>query len=79
MAANGTTAPPRSASEYSEVQASRLRVSLPLPEVLKNSFKVVDGPPSSAAGNPGSRFYFSIDPPSAFCMPYVSAFSDSFL
>ncbi|KAL8504798.1 hypothetical protein ACS0TY_016112 [Phlomoides rotata] len=29
-----------------------LRVSLLLPEVLKNSFKVVDGPPSSAAGNP---------------------------
>ncbi|KAL8467644.1 hypothetical protein ACS0TY_031044 [Phlomoides rotata] len=52
MAANGTPAPPRSASEYSEVQASRLRVTLPLPEVLKNSFKVIDGPPSSAAGNP---------------------------
>lgn len=51
MVVNGATAPQRSAAGYSEVQASRLRVSLPLPEVLKNSFKVVDGPPSSSAGN----------------------------
>ncbi|KAK6127246.1 hypothetical protein DH2020_039009 [Rehmannia glutinosa] len=55
MAANGTTAPRRTASEYSELQASRLGFSLPLPEVLRNSFQVVDGPPSSAAGNPGLR------------------------
>lgn len=55
MAANGIEAPGRSASACSEVQASRLRVPLPLPEVLKNSFKVIDGPPSSSAGNPGLR------------------------
>nr|XP_027062920.1 pyrophosphate--fructose 6-phosphate 1-phosphotransferase subunit beta-like [Coffea arabica] len=44
--------PGRLASFYSELQASRLDVGLPLPSVLKNSFNVVDGPPSSAAGNP---------------------------
>ncbi|KAL3509866.1 hypothetical protein ACH5RR_029267 [Cinchona calisaya] len=44
--------PGRAASVYSEVQTSRLKVSLPLPSVLKDSLKVVDGPPSSAAGNP---------------------------
>ncbi|KAL0428463.1 UNVERIFIED_CONTAM: Pyrophosphate--fructose 6-phosphate 1-phosphotransferase subunit beta [Sesamum latifolium] len=53
MAANGATAPRRSTSDYSEVQASRLRTSLSLPDVLRNSFRVVDGPPSSATGNPG--------------------------
>ncbi|KAL0346161.1 UNVERIFIED_CONTAM: Pyrophosphate--fructose 6-phosphate 1-phosphotransferase subunit beta 2 [Sesamum radiatum] len=59
MAANGATAPRRSTSDYSEVQASRLRTSLPLPDVLRNSFRVVDGPPSSATGNPGGlRLYF---------------------
>ncbi|KAG6392360.1 hypothetical protein SASPL_146577 [Salvia splendens] len=42
----------RFASGYSEVQNSRLDHSLPLPSVLKSSLKVVDGPPSSAAGNP---------------------------
>uniref|UniRef100_A0A7N0TNQ1 Phosphofructokinase domain-containing protein n=1 Tax=Kalanchoe fedtschenkoi TaxID=63787 RepID=A0A7N0TNQ1_KALFE len=42
----------RLASVYSEVQRSRLDHPLPLPSVLKNSFKVVEGPPSSAAGNP---------------------------
>ncbi|XP_073276589.1 pyrophosphate--fructose 6-phosphate 1-phosphotransferase subunit beta-like [Primulina huaijiensis] len=52
MASSGATLPGRSASDYSEVQASRLEVSLPLPEVLRKPFKVVDGPPSSAAGNP---------------------------
>ncbi|CAM8996342.1 unnamed protein product [Rhodiola kirilowii] len=44
--------PGRLASVYSEVQKSRLDHSLPLPSVLKNNFKVVEGPPSSAAGNP---------------------------
>ncbi|CAL2249332.1 unnamed protein product [Prunus armeniaca] len=44
--------PGRLTSSYSEVQASRLDVSLPLPSVLKSSFSVVDGPKSSAAGNP---------------------------
>ncbi|RRT39280.1 hypothetical protein B296_00046705 [Ensete ventricosum] len=44
---------PRLASVYSEVQTSRLNHPLPLPSVLKGPFKLVDGPPSSAAGNPG--------------------------
>lgn len=47
----------RQAAVYSEVQNSRLDHPLPLPSVLKNSFKVVDGPPSSAAGNPGIHIY----------------------
>ncbi|GLU18165.1 hypothetical protein SLE2022_344790 [Rubroshorea leprosula] len=42
----------RLASVYSEVQSSRIDQPLPLPSVLKNPFKIVDGPPSSAAGNP---------------------------
>ncbi|VVB07769.1 unnamed protein product [Arabis nemorensis] len=41
----------RGTSVYSEVQASRIDHSLPLPSVLKSPFKIVDGPPSSAAGN----------------------------
>lgn len=43
----------RLASVYSEVQTNRIDHELPLPSVLKGSFKIVDGPPSSAAGNPG--------------------------
>ncbi|CAH9059163.1 unnamed protein product [Cuscuta europaea] len=42
----------RVASVYSEVQNSRLDHPLPLPSVLRNPFKVVDGPASSAAGHP---------------------------
>ncbi|XVE87724.1 hypothetical protein DITRI_Ditri19aG0010900 [Diplodiscus trichospermus] len=42
----------RLASVYSEVQSSRIDHALPLPSVLRNPFKIVDGPPSSAAGNP---------------------------
>ncbi|XP_022716165.1 pyrophosphate--fructose 6-phosphate 1-phosphotransferase subunit beta-like isoform X1 [Durio zibethinus] len=42
----------RVASVYSEVQTSRIDHSLPLPSVFRNPFKIVDGPPSSAAGNP---------------------------
>ncbi|KAF7120200.1 hypothetical protein RHSIM_Rhsim13G0149800 [Rhododendron simsii] len=42
----------RVAVVYSEVQNSRLDHALPLPSVLKTSFKVVEGPPSSAAGHP---------------------------
>ncbi|KAB2637554.1 pyrophosphate--fructose 6-phosphate 1-phosphotransferase subunit beta-like [Pyrus ussuriensis x Pyrus communis] len=42
----------RFVSVYSEVQASRIDHVLPLPSVLKKPFKVVDGPASSAAGNP---------------------------
>ncbi|KAF5726466.1 pyrophosphate--fructose 6-phosphate 1-phosphotransferase subunit beta [Tripterygium wilfordii] len=44
--------PGRLTSVYSDVQTSRLNHSLPLPSVLKTPFDVVDGPPSSAAGNP---------------------------
>ncbi|KAG5622953.1 hypothetical protein H5410_008171 [Solanum commersonii] len=42
----------RYAAVYSEVQNSRLDHPLPLPSVLGSPFKVVDGPPSSAAGHP---------------------------
>ncbi|GMI93287.1 hypothetical protein like AT1G12000 [Hibiscus trionum] len=42
----------RLASVYSQVQTSRIDHALPLPSVLRNPFKIVDGPPSSAAGNP---------------------------
>ncbi|KAL7103059.1 hypothetical protein ACP275_08G157200 [Erythranthe tilingii] len=58
LVANGNVADVKSttagryAAVYSEVQNSRLDHPLPLPSVLKKSFKVVDGPPSSAAGNP---------------------------
>ncbi|KAL4581360.1 hypothetical protein LXL04_017574 [Taraxacum kok-saghyz] len=68
--ANGNTKHDRSPSAvYSEVQSSRLQVSLPLPSVLKSSFSVVDGPKSSAAGNPdqiGKLF------PNLFGQPSVS-------
>lgn len=47
----------RYAAVYSEVQNSRLDHPLPLPSVLKSSFNIVDGPPSSAAGNPGLHTY----------------------
>ncbi|KAF5728560.1 pyrophosphate--fructose 6-phosphate 1-phosphotransferase subunit beta [Tripterygium wilfordii] len=43
----------RVASVYSEVQTSRIDHSLPLPSVLRNPFKIVDGPVSSSAGNSG--------------------------
>ncbi|KAL5700051.1 diphosphate--fructose-6-phosphate 1-phosphotransferase [Ranunculus cassubicifolius] len=49
---NGSAAPGRTASVYSEVQTSRLNNSLPLPSVLTKPFKVDQGPNSSAAGNP---------------------------
>lgn len=42
----------RVASVYSKLQTSRIDHALPLPSVLKNPFKIVDGPASSAAGNP---------------------------
>lgn len=45
--------PGRSVSMYSELQNSRIKVSLPLPSVLKKSFRVVEGPRSSAVANPG--------------------------
>ncbi|XWS30981.1 hypothetical protein CRYUN_Cryun23aG0037800 [Craigia yunnanensis] len=37
---------------YSELQSNRLNHTLPLPSILKNSFKVVDGLHTSAAANP---------------------------
>ncbi|XVF87797.1 hypothetical protein PTKIN_Ptkin18bG0149800 [Pterospermum kingtungense] len=58
LVANGDVAAVQSASVgrvatvYSEVQTSRIDHALPLPSVLRNPFKIVDGPPSSAAGNP---------------------------
>ncbi|KVH96890.1 hypothetical protein Ccrd_001016 [Cynara cardunculus var. scolymus] len=42
----------RVSSVYSEVQNSRLDHPLALPSVFAKPFKVVDGPSSSAAGNP---------------------------
>ncbi|CAE6135704.1 unnamed protein product [Arabidopsis arenosa] len=42
----------RVTSVYSEVQASRIDHTLPLPSVFKTPFKIIDGPPSSAAGHP---------------------------
>lgn len=60
---NGELAAGKSASEpntgrlaavYSEVQTSRIHHALPLPSVLEGSLKIVDGPRSSAAGNPGN-------------------------
>ncbi|KAG8072319.1 hypothetical protein GUJ93_ZPchr0006g43579 [Zizania palustris] len=52
MASAGGPSPGRLASAYSEVQTSRLHHSLPLPSVLTSHFSLVDGPPSSASGNP---------------------------
>jgi pyrophosphate--fructose-6-phosphate 1-phosphotransferase len=51
--AAGKQATGRIASVYSEVQTSRIDHALPLPSVLRSSLKIVDGPASSAAGNPG--------------------------
>ncbi|KMT04089.1 hypothetical protein BVRB_8g185430 [Beta vulgaris subsp. vulgaris] len=42
----------RFSTVYSELQRSRIDHSLPLPRVLNGNFTVVDGPKSSAAGNP---------------------------
>lgn len=61
LAANGDIAAAKPASPatsrvaavYSEVQNSRIDHPLPLPSVLRSPFKIVDGPASSAAGNPG--------------------------
>ncbi|KAL2473474.1 Pyrophosphate--fructose 6-phosphate 1-phosphotransferase subunit beta 1 [Forsythia ovata] len=70
-----STATGRYASVYSEVQSSRLDHPLPLPSVLKNTFKVVDGPPSSAAGNPDeiAKLFPSVfGQPSAMLVPGAS-------
>ncbi|KAH9605215.1 hypothetical protein KSS87_019906, partial [Heliosperma pusillum] len=47
-----STTPGRSASVYSDLQKSCIDIPLPLPSVLSSSFDIVDGPKSSAAGNP---------------------------
>ncbi|KAF8775957.1 hypothetical protein HU200_004092 [Digitaria exilis] len=52
MAAANGQSPGRLASVYSEVQTSRLHHALQLPSVLGSQFSLVDGPPSSATGNP---------------------------
>ncbi|KAG2594678.1 pyrophosphate--fructose 6-phosphate 1-phosphotransferase subunit beta-like [Panicum virgatum] len=52
MAAANGPSPGRLASVYSEVQTSRLHHALQLPSVLTSQFSLVDGPPSSATGNP---------------------------
>ncbi|KAL6332604.1 hypothetical protein AAG906_009924 [Vitis piasezkii] len=73
-AGNSTTG--RFAAVYSEVQTSRLNHSLPLPSVLKSPFKIVEGPPSSAAGNPGEiakLFPNMFGQPSAMLVPSESA------
>lgn len=65
----------RLADVYSEVQASRLNHALPLPSVLKKPFKIVDGPPSSAAGNPdeiAKLFPKMFGQPSAMLVPNES-------
>ncbi|KAL5578749.1 hypothetical protein UlMin_011191 [Ulmus minor] len=62
----------RVASVYSEVQASRIDHDLPLPSVLRSHFKIVDGPPSSAAGNPdeiAKLFPNVFGQPSAMLLP----------
>ncbi|GJN29150.1 hypothetical protein PR202_gb17347 [Eleusine coracana subsp. coracana] len=70
-AANGP-APGRLASVYSEVQTARLLHALPLPSVLRSNFSVVDGPASSAAGNPdeiAKLFPCLFGQPSALLVP----------
>ncbi|PPS19908.1 hypothetical protein GOBAR_AA00667 [Gossypium barbadense] len=39
-------------SDYGDFQTNRLNHTPPLPSILKNPFQVVDGPPTTAAGNP---------------------------
>uniref|UniRef100_A0A5B7B5G2 Pyrophosphate--fructose 6-phosphate 1-phosphotransferase subunit beta n=1 Tax=Davidia involucrata TaxID=16924 RepID=A0A5B7B5G2_DAVIN len=76
IAAGKSPATGRFASVYSEVQSSRLGHSLPLPSVLRNPFKVVDGPRSSAAGNPdeiAKLFPCLFGQPSAVLVPGESA------
>ncbi|XP_010546562.1 PREDICTED: pyrophosphate--fructose 6-phosphate 1-phosphotransferase subunit beta 1-like [Tarenaya hassleriana] len=61
------------ASVYSEVQSCRINHALPLPSVLRDPFKIVDGPPSSAAGNPDEIAKLF---PCLFGQPSVSLVSD---
>ncbi|GAV61244.1 PFK domain-containing protein [Cephalotus follicularis] len=80
LVANGDIVPGvltgRLASVYSEVQTSRIDHALPLPSVLRNPFTIVDGPPSSAAGNPGEiakLFPNLYGQPSAVLVPSADA------
>ncbi|XP_059437503.1 pyrophosphate--fructose 6-phosphate 1-phosphotransferase subunit beta [Corylus avellana] len=73
--AAGKPAMGRVASVYSEVQTSRIDHALPLPSVLRSSFKIADGPVSSAAGNPGEiakLFPNLYGQPSAMLLPSES-------
>ncbi|KAB1201558.1 Pyrophosphate--fructose 6-phosphate 1-phosphotransferase subunit beta [Morella rubra] len=83
LAANGDIAAAKPASPatsrvavvYSEVQNSRIDHPLPLPSVLRSPFKIVDGPASSAAGNPGEiakLFPNLFGQPSAMLVPSES-------
>ncbi|KAK4386726.1 Pyrophosphate--fructose 6-phosphate 1-phosphotransferase subunit beta [Sesamum angolense] len=70
----------RYAAVYSEVQNSRLDHHLPLPSVLRSPFKVVDGSPSSAAGNPdeiAKLFPCLFGQPSATLVPADSSDNSS--
>ncbi|MED6123960.1 hypothetical protein PIB30_054496 [Stylosanthes scabra] len=69
----------RFANVYSEVQSSRVNHSLPLPSVLKTSFSLVDGPRSSAAGNPdeiAKLFPHLFGQPSATLVPSETPLPD---
>lgn len=66
----------RVASVYSDVQSHRIDQPLPFPSVLKNPFKIVDGPPSSSAGNPeeiAKLFPCLFAQPSALLLPNYSS------
>ncbi|KAL5052358.1 hypothetical protein RYX36_033040 [Vicia faba] len=79
IVSNGTVTPTvtsRFASVYSEVQNSRVDHKLRLPSVLQAPFAIVDGPKSSAAGNPDEivkLFSFLFGQPSAALVPADSA------
>ncbi|KAI3829398.1 hypothetical protein L1987_03521 [Smallanthus sonchifolius] len=72
----------RMTSVYSEVQNSRLDHPLALPSIFRNPFKVVDGPASSAAGNPdeiAKLFPCLFGQPSAMLVPGESTESGTSL
>ncbi|URE14766.1 pyrophosphate--fructose 6-phosphate 1-phosphotransferase [Musa troglodytarum] len=75
----GSPSPGRLASVYSEVQTNRLHHPLPLPSVLEGPFRLLDGPPSSAAGNPdeiAKLFPNMFSQPSAKLVPTGSVPTD---
>ncbi|WJX27226.1 diphosphate--fructose-6-phosphate 1-phosphotransferase [Trifolium repens] len=79
IVSNGNVTPTvttRFASVYSEVQNSRVDHKLRLPSVLQSPFAIVDGPKSSAAGNPdeiAKLFPFLFGQPSASLVPADSS------